>query len=120
MQSRRRFLRGLVFSGIGTGILLFADGLAKVSSAGVSLLKVKVVYNLMARYVNTGEEYFVLQSPALLRDLLNDITQKHLSLSPMIGDHPTMLILVNGVPSQPSITLKDGDQVDFIPLFDGG
>ena len=114
MQARRLFLRWLLFFGIGAGILLFA------SSAGFSLVKVKVVYNLMARYFDTDEEYFVLQSPALLRDLLNDITQKHLSLSPMIGDHPTMLILVNGVPSQPTVTLKDGDQVDFIPLFDGG
>ena len=114
MQPRRLFLRWLVFSGIGAGILLFA------SSAGFSLVKVKVVYNLMARYVNPDEEYFVLQSPALLRTLLNDVAQKHPSLSPMIGDHPTMLILVNGVPSQPSVTLKDEDQVDFIPLFDGG
>jgi molybdopterin converting factor small subunit len=114
LQARRLFLRWLVFSGIGAGILLFA------SSAGFSLVKVKVVYNLMARYFDTDEEYFVLQSPALLRSLLNDVRQKHPIMSSMIGDHPTMLILVNGVPSQPTVTLKDGDQVDFIPLFDGG
>jgi molybdopterin converting factor small subunit len=74
----------------------------------------------MARYFDTDEEYFVLQSPALLRNLLTNVAQKHPAVSQMIGDHPTMLILVNGVPSQPSVTLKDGDQVDFIPLFDGG
>jgi len=114
LQPRRLFLRSLLLSGIGAGILLFA------SSADSSFLKVKVVYDLMARYVNTDEEYFVLQSPALLRGLLTNVAQRHPSLSPMIGDHPIMLILVNGVPSQPNVTLKDGDQVDFIPLFDGG
>lgn len=109
-----------MFSAIGTGILLAADVLTKVNNAGSSLLKVKVIYNLMARYISTSEEYFVLESPAYLRDLLKDVVEKHPSLSSMIGDHPTMMILIDGVPSQPGAVLRDGAQVDFIPLFDGG
>lgn len=120
MESRRSFLRWLAISAIGAGILLAADTLARASDVVIPLLKVKVIYNLMARYLNTSDEYFSLRSPASLHDLLNVVAEKHPSLSPMLGDYPTMMILVNGVPSQPAATLKDGDQVDFIPLYDGG
>ena len=120
MESRRYFLRRLIICGIGAGALLVTGGLIKGFNTGASLLRVKVVYNLMARYLSTSQEYFDFPSPALLRDLLDSVAERHSSLAPMLGNPPTMMILTNGVPSQPNVALKDGDQVDFIPLFDGG
>jgi molybdopterin converting factor small subunit len=120
LESRRQFLRWLIISGAGAVILLDTGGLIKAFNTDAPLLKIKVVYNLMARYISTSQENFDLQSPALLRNLLDSVAEKHPSLTPMLGDPPTMMILTNGVPSQPNVTLKDGDQVDFIPLFDGG
>jgi len=136
-QSRRRFLRWLAVSALGAGVILTAEGLAKTNSemlsdkspgstspgknivenAAVSLLTIKVVYFLMAKYVSSGEEYFVLQSPALLRDLLNDVVRRHPSLAPMMG---TMEILRDGAPVKPNSVLRDEDEVDFIPTITGG
>jgi hypothetical protein len=70
MESRRRFLRRAVFCATGIGIVLVTSAWAKLSNAGAPLLKVKVVRNLMARYVNTVEEYNLLDGPASLGDLL--------------------------------------------------
>jgi len=123
-----------MFSVIGTGIFLAADGLTKVASISqieesvgkaslsisngdASFLSVKVVYSEMAQYISTSDEYFVLQSPATLRDLLNNIVARHSSLTTMIVN---MLILINGTPAKLSAPLKDGDEVDFIPVVVGG
>ena len=119
---------------IGTGIFLAADGLTKVasisqieesvgktslsiSSVDASFLSVKVVYLEMAQYISTSDEYFVLQSPATLRDLLNNIVERHSSLTTMIAN---MWILINGTPAKRGTPLKDGDEVDFVPVVVGG
>ena len=81
-----------------------------VKNAAVSLLTVKVIYFLMAHYVSSSEEYFVLQSPAVLRDLLNDVVKRHPSLAPMMA---TMEILKDGATVKFDSTLRDGDEVDF-------
>jgi hypothetical protein len=137
LESRRRFLGLAILSAIGTGVLL-GDILTKavfasishgeesfekfslppttsVSNAGVSVLSVKVVYFQMPQYF--GDEYFVLQAPAVLRDLLSVVMLKHPPLAPMMA---TMWILINGTPSKPDATLRDGDEVNFIPLVAGG
>lgn len=94
---------------------------SSVESPSVSTVRVKVVYFQMPQYVDVQQEYFVLQAPANLGDLLGDITDKHPSLSSVM---PTMMILVDGVSSlasaSPGTSLKDGDEVDFIPLMAGG
>jgi len=71
----------------------------------------------MTQYTDTSEEYFVLQSPATLRDLLSNVAERHPTL---IGMMASMQILINGVPAQFNTGLKDGDEVDFIPLVTGG
>jgi len=136
-QSRRRFLRWIVATAVGAGAVLTAGSLAKTAStmlsdgrpgsasagsnivknAAVSLLTVKVIYFLMAHYVSSSEEYFVLQSPAVLRDLLNDVVKRHPSLAPMMA---TMEILKDGATVKLDSTLRDGDEVDFIPTVAGG
>jgi len=140
LESRRRFLRCLTFSAIGAGLFLAGDGLTEVvsishseesagrvslstplrgeiSNVGVTFLSVKVVYLQMAQYISTGDEYFVLQSPATLRNLLNNIAERHPSLTMMMTN---MWILINGAPSNPNASLKDGDEVDLVPLVAGG
>ena len=128
-----------MFSAIGTGIFLVGNGLTKVASINhseesperaslstpskgeinnaVSFLSVKVVYLQMAQYISTSDEYFVLQSPATLRNLLNSITERHPSVTMVMTN---MWILVNGAPSNPNASLKDGDEVDLVPLVAGG
>lgn len=118
LESRRRFLRLAILSAIGTGVLL-GDFLTKAVFAhipeGVSVLGVKVVYFQMPQYF--GGEYFVLQAPAILCDLLSVVMLKHPSIVPMMA---TMWILINGAPSKPDAVLRDGDEVNFIPLVAGG
>jgi molybdopterin converting factor small subunit len=118
---------------LGAGIFLATAGLTEAvpvktiresvekteneDNPAVSLLTVKVVYFQMAQYVNTGAEYFVLQAPATLRDLLTNVAERHPSLTSMI---PNMWILMNGAPAKLSAPLKDGEEVDLIPLVAGG
>ena len=125
-----------MFSAIGTGIFLAADSLTELISSidqesarkipvptllignvGASFLSVKVVYLQMAQYISTSDEYFVLQSPATLRGLLNNIAERHSSLTTMMAN---MWVLINGAPAKLSAPLKDGDEVDFIPVVVGG
>ncbi len=141
-MSRRRMLRSaILFSAVGAGIILGLDSLVKAappsasgagstskaplltsssggSSTSGNMVTVKVTYFGMSPItVNTKEEYFALQSPAYFHDLFSDVVDKHPLLSAMM---PTMVILVDGVPGQPSTALKDGDEVDLIPAIAGG
>jgi len=148
-MSRRRLLRtALLFSAVGAAVVLGVDGLARATpssesgagrastgsspvsstapvaapsnigpNASGSSLRVKAMYFQMPQTINTKEEYFMLQSPAYLRDLLSNVMAEHPRVSKMI---PTMMILVDGVPGQPSTPLRDGDEVDFIPAIAGG
>lgn len=72
---------------------------------------------MMAQYANISDEKFVVQSPAILRDVLNTVAVRHPSMAQMM---PTMLILLNGVSAKPSATLRDGDDVQLTLLSAGG
>jgi len=134
MKTRRQFLRRAIMAAAGTGVLLVAGDLAKasliqdVSTTGsavpyespnsqASLIAVKVDYSLMAQLSGETEEDFVLQSPATLQDLIDTVIVRHPSLATMM---PLMLILLDGIPAKPTAQLKDGDNVQFIPLAAGG
>jgi len=136
LKSRRAFLRLAGAIAVGVGALLISDGLlgnqlvrngaeSWAGSLGLpigtyskaSLINVKVYYTMMAQYTDLSEEEFVLQSPALLQDLLNTCVVRHPEMAQMMG---TMLILLNGISSKPSAVLRDGDIVQFIPLSAGG
>ncbi len=141
--SRRQVLRLIAFSAFGAGVILATGKLAGAAfpttaaggdggssaatssatptavlhEASASTLSVKVMYFQMPQTISTKEEHFVLQSPAHFRDLLSGVLQKHPSLSPMM---PSMMVLIDGVRAQPDATLRDGDEVDFIPAVAGG
>ena len=83
-----------------------------------TFLRIKVEYFQMGQYVNLSDEYFSIQSPASVHDLLTAVMMSHPSISPQMMS--TMLILVNGTPSKTSATLKDEDEIDLIPLVAGG
>jgi len=137
MKSRRTFLRSAFSIAVGAGILLISTGLTKAapltqiagnlrsSSASTngpteskaSLVTVTVYYSMMAQYTSEVEEYFILQSPATLQDLMNTVLVRHPCMTQMMQ---MMLILLDGVPAKPTASLKDEDRVQFIPLSAGG
>ena len=136
LESRRSFLRRATSLGIGAVILLIGGGLAETNSivqkaqhAGssiwtndptntrASLITVRVYYSMMVQYTDLTEEYFVIQSPAVLQDLMNTVLVRHPSMAQMMQ---MMLTLLNGNPATPNAPLKDGDVVQFIPLSAGG
>lgn len=94
---------------------------APVASNGTtncaSLVSVKVYYTMMAQYTDLSEEDFVLQSPATTQDLISTCILRHPWIAQMAG---TMLILLDGMPSTPISSLKDGDTLQFIPMSAGG
>jgi molybdopterin converting factor small subunit len=135
MESRRSFLRRAASLAIGATILLIGADLTEASSlqnaqypgssistknpteTGASLTTVRVYYSLMAQYTDLSEEYFVLQSPAVLQDLMNTVLVRHPSMAEMMQ---LMLMLLNGIPAKPIAPLKDGDVIQFIPMSAGG
>ena len=121
MESRRSFLRWVSGLAIGGVILLLGGDLAESASAvqktRASLINVTVYYSMMAQYTDLTEEYFVIQSPAVLQDLMNTAVIRHPSMAQMIQ---LMLTLLNGIPAKPSASLNDGDVIQFMPLSAGG
>lgn len=137
-ESRRKFLRWALLSAIGLAIPLAAERLAKadftmnlpanggstlatvfaVSNAKPTFLRAKIAYFQMAQYLDVSEEYFYVQSPALVQDLLNAVLMRHPSMPPEMMS--SMLVLLNGSPAKATASLKDGDEVDLIPLVSGG
>jgi molybdopterin converting factor small subunit len=135
-RPRRSFLR-LAAVAIGATFLVVSGGLFDSSSikrsiedltgsmvgpndsenSRASLITVRVYYSMMAQYIALDEENFVLQSPATLQTLINTCLLRHPSVAQMVG---TMFILLDGAPSRPSATLRDGDTVQFIPMVAGG
>jgi len=135
-ESRRNFLRRAAATVIGAGILLVGLDLTgtlgiaqEVGSVGTSkttdnpsntpaqLITVTVFYSMMAQITDLSQEFFVLQSPATLSDLINTIVIRHPGMAQMMQ---TMLTLLNGVPAKPSASLNDRDVVQLIPLSSGG
>ena len=94
-----------------------AEGTSIVQRTRVSLITVKVYYSMMAQFTDLTEEYFVIQGPAVLQDLMNTVVIRHPSMAQMIQ---LMLTLLNGIPAKPSAALNDGDIIQFIPLSAGG
>jgi len=139
LETRRSFLRLLTYSVVGTLLSLSTDGLSRaiaasviehdhskslgaavtgeIDNSNISFASIRVVYLQMAQYINTHDEYFVLQNPVTVRDLMLNVAQRHSTLSLMME---SMWVLVNGMPSRPDALLKDGDEVDFVPLVSGG
>ena len=129
IRSRRGFLRWAIPAAIGSGLFLAAGitlsnllqssrSTSSTGSTDNSFIEIKVAYLLMAQYINATDEYFALQSPATLSTLLSAVSEKHPILSTMI---PSMQILLDGIPTvQFNAALKDGDEVDFIPVVAGG
>ena len=137
MTSRRNFLRLAATTAVGLGIFLVSDGLIStgaltqstqslvgslvdssvVTESRASLITVKVYYFMMTQYIDLSEEDFVLQSPATIQTLLETCGLRHPAVAQMMG---TMMILLDGDPSQPTASLKDGDTIQFIPLSAGG
>jgi len=137
VTSRRNFLRLAATTAVGLGIFLVSDGLIStesfrkntqnlagslvgssvVTESRASLITVKVYYSMMTQYINSSEEEFVLQSPATIQTLIDTCILRHPAVAQMVG---TMMILLDGVPSQSTASLKNGDAVQFIPLSAGG
>ena len=119
VRSRRGFLRWAICAAIGSGLFLAAGiTLNDLEQSSQSFIEIKVDYILMAQYIDSTEEYFALQSPATLSALLSAVSEKHPIISTMI---PSMQILLDGIPTfQFNAALKDGDEVDFIPIIAGG
>ena len=135
MESRRSFLRRAASLAIGATILLIGAELTETSSlqnaqypgssistkdpteTRASLTTVRVYYSMMAQYTDLTEEYFVLQSPAVLQDLMSTVVIRHPSMAEMMQ---LMLMLLNGIPAKPIAPLKDGDVIQFIPMSAGG
>ena len=136
MTSRRTFLRMVGSIAAGVGLFLISDGLVSTqslrktdedltgfgfqidaSNSRASLITVKAYYTMMAQYTDLSEEDFVLQPPATVQDLINTCVLRHPSFVQMTG---AMIMLLDGVPSQPTALLRDGDTVQFIPLTAGG
>jgi molybdopterin converting factor small subunit len=137
MNSRRSFLRLVGSAAVATGILLISNGVISTESikkqvealsgdpvvpnfsanSRASLVSVKVYYSMMAQYTDLDEEDFVLQGPATVQELINTVLVRHPSMAGMIQ---TMLVLLDGVPAKPTSPLRDGDDVQFIPLSAGG
>ena len=139
MSSRRSFLRLAASFAVGAGILLISSTVSVISperimkvtedltsspvpsndaaNTRVSLITVKVYYSMMAQYTDLSEENFVLQTPAIVQDLINTAVIRHSSMAQMVY---SMLILLDGVPSKPSALLRDGDTIQFVPLSAGG
>ena len=122
-NSRRKVLRWLALAGIAGGIAVVGLGsLAKAQTPVAAVvspqsLRVKVVYFQMSQSISVGQEYFELQAPAHVSDLMTAAVQRHPSL---VGMEKGMLILAEGVPSNGATVLRDGDEVDLIPTLVGG
>ena len=96
---------------------IWQQGTSVVQKTRASLITVKVYYSMMAQYTDLTEEYFVIQSPAVLQDVMNTVVVRHPSMAQMIQ---LMLTLLNGIPAKSNASLKDGDIIQFIPLFASG
>jgi molybdopterin converting factor small subunit len=76
-----------------------------------------VYFGMSAQMTGTKQEYFRLQAPAHLQDLVSQIERKHVVFATML---PTMQIVINGEPTQDNSQLPDNAEVDFIPAYAGG
>lgn len=123
--SRRDALKSIAL--FSTGVALVTIGGTRVFGSTLSkqknptFIEAKVVYFgvTMIQMTGTKEEYFELQAPAQLQDLLSQIQRRHEVFAAML---PTMQIVVDGNPFTPQDNpkLQDNCEIDFIPVFAGG
>ncbi|HKW05883.1 MAG TPA: MoaD/ThiS family protein [Nitrososphaerales archaeon] len=100
---------------VATGI---TQSQLETTSENGSYFTVKVVYFGMAtQATGVKQEYFALQSPASLSNLLTQIKQEHAVAGPMLT---TMQIMINGNPAVASQRLFANDEIGFIPILGGG
>ena len=91
---------------------------SSASSAPASYATIKLVYFGMAiQSTGTTQEYWTMSSPVYLSDVLAELKQKHEVFAAML---PSMAIVVNGNPAEPTQQLSDHEEVDFIPAYAGG
>ncbi len=91
---------------------------SSASSASASYATIKLVYFGMAiQSKGRKQEYWTMSSPVYLSDVLAELKQKHEVFAAML---PSMAIVVNGNPAEPTQQLSDNDEVDFIPAYAGG
>ena len=131
--SRRRVLRNLGFAALGAAVVLGAGGLVEKAQAGGkqgatqnstvpggvaqgSMITVTADYLLMPSFPAT-QDSFVIQTPAHYSDVLPQILARRPQLEPMM---PTMMVFIDGFPAKAGILLRNGDEIDFIPVMAGG
>lgn len=136
-DSRRKALKALAFVAVGACVALVSSGrLASLSGAqsegvasgsaaptveegsSATYSRVKVRYfQMSATLPDISEEYYVLPNPANYSELLRSVLGVHPVLNTMMT---SMLVLVDGAVASNTTTLKEGDEVDFIPSMSGG
>jgi len=88
----------------------------QTSASTFSTIKA-VYFGMSVQMTGTKEEYFSLNDPVFLQDLISQIKQKHAVFATML---PTIQVVVNGEPTQDNPQLSDKAEVEFIPVYAGG
>ena len=68
-----------------------AEGTGVVQKISASLITVKVYYSMLVQYTGLTEEYFVIQGPAVLQDLMDTVVVRHPSMVQMMKFMLTLL-----------------------------
>ena len=78
-------------------------------------LSVKVKYLQLSRAVSEKEEDYFLDQGSCYSDLLAAVLKRHPSLT-----HIAKIVLLDGVPAAPAISLNNGDEICFVASPAGG
>ncbi len=93
-------------------------GQAKVqSTSDFGTVRVKAVYFQMAQTVPVDHEYYDIASPATVAALTKIVQSEYPQLANMML---SMSILVDGQVATGSTLLHPSDEVDFVPMLQGG
>jgi molybdopterin converting factor small subunit len=81
-------------------------------------VRVKVAYfGMPVDLTPTDDEVLEIPAGSTLRDLVSKLEAEHPSLTEMASK---MEVLLGGMQGDAGATLKDGDEVDFMPPVGGG